>query len=107
MIFFVIVFFLSSFLSPSLDSINLLKFSKSHYQPCMGINSNIANAILFFDYGVCQETKRFFFGGGGEGEREHYSVTFNVSFTKLICISMSNRLNVFFSHLKKYLRSRW
>ena len=34
----------------------------------------------------------FFFGGGGT------SVTYDVSFTKIICISMSHRLDVFFLH---------
>ena len=39
-------------------------------------------------------------GGGGWGKREkgHYSVIYNVSFTKIICISMSHRLNVFLLH---------
>ena len=32
-------------------------------------------------------------GGGGDREKGHYSVTYNVSFTKIICISMSDRLN--------------
>ena len=40
----------------------------------------------------------FFFRGGGGGEKGHYSVTYNVSFTKIICISMSHRLNVFLLH---------
>ena len=37
-------------------------------------------------------------GGGGGGGREHYYVTYNVSFTKIICISISHRLNVIFLH---------
>ena len=44
----------------------------------------------------------------------HFSVTYNVSFTKIICISLPHRLKVFFLHfswnsvflhLKKYLTS--
>ena len=29
----------------------------------------------------------------------HFSVTYSVSFTKIICISMSHRLNIFFLHI--------
>ena len=82
--FFFFFFFclLSSFLSPSLDSINLLKFSKSHYQPCRGINSDITKAIISFFFcfffitgyyfnfhGVLpgNETVFFCLGGGGGG----------------------------------------
>ena len=28
----------------------------------------------------------------------HFSVRYNVSFTKIICISMPHQINVFFSH---------
>ena len=40
--------------------------------------------------GFCQESNREFFFW-------HFSVTYNVSFTKIICINMPYRLNVFFS----------
>ena len=89
------------------------KFTKILKEPLptlQGINSNITNAIIFsyavffsFNFtGVLQETIFFINGdlcvcvGGGGGEKGHYSVTYNVSFTKIICISMSHRLNVFF-----------
>ena len=93
--FFRYCFFLSPFFfSFSLSRLDKfkLKFSKSHYQPCRGINSNITKAIIFFITGYffltltvfCQETKRFFFlvffswggGGGGGGVKGHYSVTY-------------------------------
>ena len=45
-------------------------------------------------------------GGGGGGEEGHYSVKYNVSFTEIICISMSHRLNVFFFHWTKILTIR-
>ena len=38
-----------------------------------------------------------------EREKGHYSVIYNVSFTKIICISMSHRLNVFFALKEKIL----
>ena len=42
--------------------------------------------------GFCLEMKRYFFLFW------HFSVRYNVSFTKIICISMPHRLNVF-SHI--------
>ena len=38
----------------------------------------------------------FFFFLGGGGGFGHFSITHNVSFIKIICISMPHRLNVFF-----------
>ena len=42
--------------------------------------------------GFCQEINGEFF------VIWHFSVTYNVSFTKLICMSLPHRFKVFFSH---------
>ena len=46
----------------------------------------------FFNFnGVLPGNEMFFFFW-------HFSLTYNVRLTKIICISMPDRLNVFFSH---------
>ena len=63
--------------------------------------------LTFTEFRQKNETVKFLFFW-------HFSVTFNVSFTKIICVSMPHELNVFFLafwhmkfniflHLKKYL----
>ena len=94
MIFFFALFFFCHLSLSRLDKFKL-KFSKSHYQPCRGINSNITKAIIFLlrfffnSNGVLPGNETFFFffffgggggGGGGEGGgggvKGHYSVTY-------------------------------
>ena len=55
--------------------------------------SHFLGVFILILTGFCQEIKRCFFFFFW-----HFSVRYNVSFTKIIHISMPHRLNVFFSH---------